>query len=453
MKKNIITILLSCLWTLFSEKNLQAQNTNMEIKQLSIGDQCPNFQFNNILYGNTKSSHLSDYKGRILILDFWATWCGPCVSSMPHLDSLQKQFGDKIAVLQITSEDSTVVKNFKKNSSIIKNINLPTVTGKNVMTKYFPHYMIPHTIIIDEKGIVKSTTTPEAITKTAIESIITGHNISIVQKKDNMNYDRQFPLLFGGLDTIFPIKLNVMKYSSILTKKIDGLGGSAGGPEVYDSYSKISCTNTYIQHLYLSAFATKNYPFMLDKDPEYNLRFLSRIIWKAKDSTNFFWSGKKRADIDKMQVFTYELIAPREDSIKLNQYMIEDLNRYFSRMYHFSGKLITKKVKCLVLIDKKKMNNWKSIGGKQEYELDNNNKKLKVKNYPLSTLLFQWMNFSVPLYPLPIIDETGYTGMININLDADLQNIEAINIGLARYGLEFKEKFRKIKMILIDDVK
>lgn len=445
-------MLVSCLWALFPQKSLKAQISNIEIKQLSVGDECPNFEFNNILYGKAKNTRLSDYKGRILILDFWATWCSPCVSSMPHLDSLQKYFGDKIAILQITNEDSIVVEKFKKNSPIIKDINLPTVTGRNPMAKYFPHYMIPHTIIIDGNGIVKSITFPEAVTRSIIESLLSGSKISLVQKRDNMNYDRQFPLLFGGLDSIFPVDRKVLNYSSILTKKIDGLGGSASGPQVYDSYSKISCTNTYIQHLYLSAFATKNYPFILDKDPEYNLRFLSRIIWKAKDSTNFFWPQKKREDMNSMEVFTYELIAPRQDSTKLNQYMIEDLNRYFGRMYHINGKLINKKVKCLVLIDKKKQNNWKSMGGNKEYELDNNKQKLKVKNYPLSMLLFQWMSFSVPLYPQPIIDETGYTGLVDIELEVDLQNIESINKGLARYGLEFKEKFRKVKMILIDDV-
>lgn len=430
-----------------------AQTTTKDIKALSVGDQCPNFSFNNVINLSKNNLSLSDYSGKLLILDFWATWCGPCVSTMPHLDSLQKYFGDKIAVLQITNEDSTVVNNFRKTNPIIKNINLPSVTGRNQMEKYFPHYLIPHTIIIDEKGIVKAITSPEALTKAVIESMLAGKQTNVKQKRDNMNYDWTKPLLAGGLDTTFPIDVPVIKYYSLLTKEIEGLPGVTSGPEVHKDYSKIFCTNTYIQQLYLSAFATKNKPYIGANDPEFNMRFYSRIIWKAKDSTNFFGTSRKREDIKNIQLFSYELVAPKEDSTKLNQYMIEDLNRYFGRIYHIGARIVYKRVPCLVLTNKNNSKSWQSSGGEQEYVINADKKEIKVKNFSLNEFLMLWMNSSVPVISYPILNGTGYNGLVNITLNADPTNIESINKELAQYGLEFKEKIRKVKMILIEDVK
>jgi thiol-disulfide isomerase/thioredoxin len=48
--------------------------------------------------------HLADFRGSVVLVNLWATWCGPCVREMPSLDRLQAQFGDRLLVLAI-SED------------------------------------------------------------------------------------------------------------------------------------------------------------------------------------------------------------------------------------------------------------------------------------------------------------------------------------------------------------
>lgn len=48
--------------------------------------------------------HLADFKGELLLVNLWATWCGPCVEEMPALDRLQAKLGDKLHILAISQD-------------------------------------------------------------------------------------------------------------------------------------------------------------------------------------------------------------------------------------------------------------------------------------------------------------------------------------------------------------
>src|ERR1700733_364619 len=90
--------------------NLSAQNN---VGRLTVGDKCPDVALALVNYSNPKVN-LSDFKGKYIILDFWATWCAPCVSSFPKMDSLQKKFNDKLVILPVTDEKKEVVEGFMK---------------------------------------------------------------------------------------------------------------------------------------------------------------------------------------------------------------------------------------------------------------------------------------------------------------------------------------------------
>ena len=59
--------------------------------------------------------YISDYDDDVLIVNFWATWCGPCLAEMPSLEALQKQFeGRSVRILAITDESFETVRSFAK---------------------------------------------------------------------------------------------------------------------------------------------------------------------------------------------------------------------------------------------------------------------------------------------------------------------------------------------------
>src|SRR5690606_13476857 len=50
--------------------------------------------------------------GQVYVIEFWATWCGPCLAGMPHLSQLQTEFGDNVRIIGISREPDEVVREF-----------------------------------------------------------------------------------------------------------------------------------------------------------------------------------------------------------------------------------------------------------------------------------------------------------------------------------------------------
>ena len=101
---------------------------------------------------NGKSVKLSDFKGKVVILDFWATWCPPCRAEIPHFVELQNEYRDKGLVVVGVSLDQGgpgVVSSFVKQQGI----NYPIVMGDDSVTsKYGDIQAIPTTFVIDSNG-------------------------------------------------------------------------------------------------------------------------------------------------------------------------------------------------------------------------------------------------------------------------------------------------------------
>ncbi|MBX2974650.1 MAG: TlpA family protein disulfide reductase [Ignavibacteriaceae bacterium] len=100
---------------------------------------------------------LSDYKNKIVIIDFWATWCPPCRKGIPDLIAIQKEYKDDVVVIGISLDrDNTIadVAPFIKNYGI----NYPVVFGNmEVVKAYGGVEAIPTSFIVDKKGNIVDT--------------------------------------------------------------------------------------------------------------------------------------------------------------------------------------------------------------------------------------------------------------------------------------------------------
>ncbi len=121
----------------------------------AAGEVAPAFTLRDI---DGKTVNLADYQGKVVLLQFWATWCGPCQAEMPHLQKMYTELGPKgFVVLSISIDDaraSSMVKPIIKKNGYTFPVLLDKDTS--VVTKYNPTKSVPYAVVVDKAGKIAS---------------------------------------------------------------------------------------------------------------------------------------------------------------------------------------------------------------------------------------------------------------------------------------------------------
>jgi peroxiredoxin len=110
---------------------------------LEVGDSAPNFSLKDV---EGKTVRLSDFKGKVVILDFFATWCPPCKAEIPDFIALQSSYGDKgFAMIGVALAMPGEAKDFASKTGI----NYPVLPDdEKISAAYGPIRSIPTTFVI-----------------------------------------------------------------------------------------------------------------------------------------------------------------------------------------------------------------------------------------------------------------------------------------------------------------
>ena len=103
---------------------------------------------------NKKEIYINDYKGKVVLLNFWATWCQPCILEMPAIEKLYSTFKDKgFVVLAVSIDQNRIkVKSFVKKH----NLSFPVLLDSNQeVMKAYNVTEIPASYLVNRNGIVK----------------------------------------------------------------------------------------------------------------------------------------------------------------------------------------------------------------------------------------------------------------------------------------------------------
>lgn len=143
-----------------------------------IGDVPPPLTLSKTLQGSPASEISWDkLQGKVVVLEFWATWCAPCIQAIPHLNELAEQFKDRpVIFISLTSENEDVVRLFLRDHPMKTWVGLDDY---EVLNKAFHVQGIPHAVIVDVKGRIAAIAQPEKIEARHLEEVLAGKKCSL----------------------------------------------------------------------------------------------------------------------------------------------------------------------------------------------------------------------------------------------------------------------------------
>jgi thiol-disulfide isomerase/thioredoxin len=115
-----------------------------------MGGPAPQFELSDL---EGRKVSLAQFRGKIVMLDFWATWCGPCRFSMPILDRLQEEFSNEMVLLAVNlREPRDVVRDYVARRNVRSRVVLDL---EGDVGEEYESASIPMQVIIDQEGVVQ----------------------------------------------------------------------------------------------------------------------------------------------------------------------------------------------------------------------------------------------------------------------------------------------------------
>ena len=148
-----ILIIVGCLtWYYLNQDTLPVNQSPAQFKSLAVMEKegVPDFALSEIGGGNVK---LADYRGKIVIVNFWASWCNPCVEEFPSMMKLIEELKGDVVIVAVTSEESkSDIETFMKAFALPKpNFHVVWDTDKAVMQKYGVE-KVPESFLVGRDG-------------------------------------------------------------------------------------------------------------------------------------------------------------------------------------------------------------------------------------------------------------------------------------------------------------
>lgn len=373
--------------------------------QLKNGDTVPDLKFSTLLNAPIKSISLNQLKGKVVLVEFWATWCGSCLVAMPHLKELQAKYPKTLQVIAVTDETIKRVGLYIKAKPT--NFWFAVDTGKTI-ADVFPHQLIPHSILIGTDGKLIAATNPEAITEKVIDSLMNKQQVHLPEKKDNLiSHEDLIKQSFAAADTV--------QYRFMMQAEIKGGPGLSTTWLDNKAFSgrRLTCINLPLTTLYM--LANGNYPY-------------GRTIDETK--------GDKNAP-----VYCLDLIVGAHEDL------LPALRKELAKRFDLQAKVtpMVKEVQVLRITNPEKFKRvTRNSSGTRTYyarhgEIDQQTITMSdfaqfLENYCISKL---------------VVDETGSKDKFDIKFSFQPENPQSLLDILAGMGLGLTKEQRQIDMLVL----
>jgi len=380
---------------LFSFITSFAQETTL------LDTQAPDIQFEKILNFNQTSARLAEHKGKAVLIDFWATWCAPCLKAFKHLEELQQAFPNDLQVITVSTDSEKRLEQFLKSFKT----SLPIVVDEQrKIGEVFPHRTIPHSVLIDKNGIIRVIASPEMITEAVIQKVLQEELVGLAEKKENLTFNPDEPLS-GTHNVLFQITLTPYQQGipSMSTAFVNG---------------RMMMTNLGLRTFYEIAHGFPVY---------------TRTLFEVENPKKYDWS--------KETAYCLEIIAPDKTKADVLQIMTDYLHQNFA----LKSKIEKRQVKVKVLRRTSHQLLIPAAEPDAEPAFSYSGNGLKANNVPINAL----SDFLESELHQPVLEETGLSGKYNLDVPFYNEDPKRIYDELKKIGFELIDAEREIDMLIL----
>jgi thiol-disulfide isomerase/thioredoxin len=396
---------------------------------LHRGDRVPDFTFTEVYNYSKDTIRLSDFRGKLVILDFWGPACYACIKSFPLVDSLQKQFNDQIQIILVGVETRDSTDRFFRLRKRITKPSVPFITNERRLVKLMAVQGGPYYVWIDKTGVIRYMAERQHTTASNVEAYLKHKMPAIPDKIPNV----YIPSFF---DQRWQSSLRYYTYLSEWNGRIH-----LGTPDKNEGMIFKTFSDQTPETLYQIAF---NH---LDK--------FNRIFNRPGRTLVQF---DNKADVDSFtkKRYNYQMMVPEYVKTNIYELLREDLDRIFQ----CQAKVEKREVKCYVLTRIGPLEKIISKGGPAKKTFhhhmltttDNDSLRYYL-NLPFAGFSERLKTLIENIGKAPYIDSVNYTGNVDIVMKAettDYPSIEKLQIELKRYGLLLEEKMCLLEVLIIE---
>lgn len=136
--------------------------------QIAPGKPAPDFDFENVWNPSSEARSLSELRGKPVLVEFWATWCGPCIRNIPHLNEIHREFTPRgLAMVAVSDEDAPTIAPFV----LEHNMQYPVVRSARAGRDYRVR-SIPAAFLVDSSGTVVWQGHPASLDASILEKVV-----------------------------------------------------------------------------------------------------------------------------------------------------------------------------------------------------------------------------------------------------------------------------------------
>ncbi|WP_113653201.1 TlpA family protein disulfide reductase [Pedobacter namyangjuensis] len=352
------------------------------------------------------------YKGKILVLDFWATWCAPCIANFPHYNQLAATYQNNDVVFALITDEpqSTVKKFFARTKKQVQGLNLLDTTGTT--KKGFGVVFIPYSVVIDQNNIVRWAGLGQDLSAEILSAIIKGDSSATGSKADlSKTAVKNVPL--KSVVPVFTFSVGPTGGGSMT--------GSASTNKGGDLVS-VSRRNTPLGDVlnYLTDYSR-------------NVRFISNDMARLDQTIDFNFDAKSDTLLFRKYANTIIPNKPRRNMI---MELMGDAMKFNAKVIKRKGSYLE-----LVVVDHARLNTFKPLQDKHSSISADNFPHFEIVGYNLKKMV-GYLEDSAKM-----IITTDLAGPEEYDLSLDVTDLASLRKSLGFHGLGLVEKIGEVEYL------